>query len=242
VNCRDVERRLSAYLDGELDESAASALRGHLRLCEACRRTAEAHAAVIDAVANLQPAEPPTAMWDGVLARLGEAEVADAQRPSYWLWWRRVRPHLLPATALIGAAATFSLWMYKRGEQPLADAIASARPAAPAVVAALEPAERPAAAGEAADVTDALADDTRVLDDGYRAAAEELAALAAEERPAWTAPQAVGFDARLTALRAAVDAAAVGSESRERAWQDLIGFLQRVATGDRLVAVVEEAR
>jgi hypothetical protein len=229
MKCRDVEGRLSAYLDGELDDAAASALRGHLRLCEACRRAADDHAAVIDAVSNLTPAEPPAAMWDGVLARLGEAEVADARRPGYWLWWRQLRPHMLSGLALAGAAATFSLWMWKR----TGDAEPVARPEAVAAAprAAAEPAPVPSRADDGRDVAVALDDDARALDDTYRAAAADLAALAAEERASWAPTAAAAFDAELAVRRAAVDAAAAG-EPRERAWQSLIAFLQRAATGE----------
>lgn len=71
MNCRSVSDRLTAYLDGELDHAAASAVRGHLRLCESCRLAAEDHAKIRDTLGDLERPEPPTALWDGVLERLG---------------------------------------------------------------------------------------------------------------------------------------------------------------------------
>jgi hypothetical protein len=239
MNCREVEPRLSAYLDGELDDRAASALRGHLRLCPACRQLADNHAATVEVVASLASAapEPPPALWDGVLARLGEAEVADARRSTWWLRWQWLRPQLMPATAALAVAATVGLWTFKRGETPV-DPVLAAIPDAAALAAAAPLRDIPY--DDRRDAVIALGDDALVLDEAYRTAADELLALIALDRAAWSPDQAARVDARVAELRAAVAAAEPG-EPRERAWQALVGYLQRVVTSDR-VALATEAR
>ena len=36
MNCRDIDKLCTAYVDGGLDDNRASALRGHLRTCARC--------------------------------------------------------------------------------------------------------------------------------------------------------------------------------------------------------------
>jgi hypothetical protein len=239
MNCRDARPRLSAYLDGELDDRAASALRGHLRLCPACRRLADDHAATVEAIASLAATtpEPPAELWDGVLARLGEAEVADAQRSTWWLRWHRLRPQLFPATAALAVAATVGLWAWRRDLAPVEPALARI-PDAAALAAAAPVREVPY--DDQRDAVIALGDDAAVLDEAYRTAADELLALVALEQPRWSPADVARVDARVAELRAAVDAAEPG-ELRERAWQALVAYLQRVVTSDR-VALATGAR
>jgi hypothetical protein len=238
VNCERVHAQITAYLAGELDEPSASSLRGHLRLCEACRGLADQHARMIDALAALPPPEPPPAMWDGVKARLGQAEIEDAGRSRLALWWRRVRPQLVPALSLTAAAAIAAVWIARRhGDAPAdADRAPIAHlPAAPPAAghpAAPPPATAPLATG---DVTAALADDDVQADKTYRAAADELLADADDARTGWSPSQTRAFDAKVALLRAAAEHAPLGAD-RERAWQALIDFVQRAVVGVRAVA------
>ncbi len=101
MTCRDVDALVTRHVDGELDDARASALRGHLRSCAACRARVEDEALLRDSAADLAPIDPPAELWDGIQARLAEAEVADAGRSRAWLWWQRLRPH-----ALTGAVVT----------------------------------------------------------------------------------------------------------------------------------------
>ena len=234
MNCERVHAQITAYLAGELDEPTASSLRGHLRLCEACRGLADQHARMVDALAALPAPEPPPSMWDGVKARLGQAEIEDAGRSRLALWWRRVRPQLVPAVGLAAAAAIAAVWIAharaKKSSDEPAPQIAHVPPA-PAPHAVTPP---PAAAPHGgSDVTDALAEDDALADQAYRAAADELLADAQDARADWSPSQARAFDARLAALRAATEHAPIGPE-RERAWQALIDYVQRAVVGVRV--------
>jgi len=232
MNCRDVGGSITAYLDGELDEASASALRGHLRLCAACRGLAEDHADLVRVLSELPAVESPPALWQGVLAQLGEAEVADARRPRWWRHWRRLRPQLLPAAAMAAAAVTVAVWLNKRGQHEIGEISLVAHQATPSPAAAVEATE----SGAVRDVVDEMAEAARAADDAYRAAADELLAMVDGERSAWTAASARMIDDRIAELRTAVDHAPPG-EARERAWQALVAYVQRLVTGDRIAEV-----
>src|SRR5438067_6919520 len=79
MTCNDMRAKLTAYLDGELEDDRGSAVRGHLRGCQACRDAARDEAALRDGLRALPPVDPPASLWAGVQARLARAEVADAE-------------------------------------------------------------------------------------------------------------------------------------------------------------------
>jgi len=260
MTCRDVEARLSAYLDGELDATASSALRGHLRTCAACNAVAEDHAKIAGALAGLheQPIEPPAALWDGVLARLGEAEKADAQRSRWSLaarsLWQRLRWQLLPVTAVAAAAVVAVVWwsQHDRAPSTVADAPILRAPIAPELAPpeALPPEPTPDVVPEPkVDVETSLAAEALRIDALYTEVVAELTAEALVERATWPASQQRAFDAQITRLRAAVSARPLvtapldpdgdgGTEARERAWQKLAAYLQRAVLGE----LIAEAR
>ena len=100
MKCDSVRAKLTAYLDGELEGERGSAVRGHLRSCDACRQVAADEAALRDGLRALPPVDPPPSLWAGVQQRLAAAEVADAERPA----WRRALAWLSPRAPQIGLA------------------------------------------------------------------------------------------------------------------------------------------
>lgn len=77
-SCEDVQRALSAFIDGELPSKERAALRGHLADCEVCRGV---HADLLRLRATartLGPVAPPDHVWLEVAGRirLQEAPVA----------------------------------------------------------------------------------------------------------------------------------------------------------------------
>jgi anti-sigma factor (TIGR02949 family) len=89
MDCRDVEDRLSAYLDGELPVELKSRVAAHLAGCEACQRELAALARLEAALGRLQAPVPP-ALAEAVLTRL-----ARHRRP----WWRSLA---LAASLVLG--------------------------------------------------------------------------------------------------------------------------------------------
>ena len=66
--CRKVREELAAYAEGWLPTARAAEIEEHLRACPDCARAARADAAVVRAVAALQPETPRPLSWQEVLA------------------------------------------------------------------------------------------------------------------------------------------------------------------------------
>lgn len=113
MGCREFEAIASRYVDNDLDAEVASAARGHLRDCCACRERADDEAEIAAAARalrteDLTPGEGWDALWEGIRARVAEEERADAARPRWVRWWRshgrRAAVATAAAAALVGLA------------------------------------------------------------------------------------------------------------------------------------------
>jgi hypothetical protein len=230
VNCRDVEQQLTAYLDGELADDRGSSIRGHLRSCEACRRIAADEGALRDGLRQLPPVDAPSTLWANVQAQLANAEVADAKKPAWkravGRWAARLAP-AWPQLAFGGVAAaaivTFVVWR-SHGSEPVE------APDKPLPVATMP---APVAPPAVPDVTDDLAAEPAQVTDSYADAAEELLALANEERARWTADERQTFDENVGALRGTIENALEG-RPKQKAWRALIRYLQSAAIRDEV--------
>lgn len=234
MNCHDVEQQLTAYLDGELADDRGSAIRGHLRSCEACRAIAADEGALRDGLRDLSPVDPPASLWANVQARLASAEVADAKKPA----WRRALgrwsrmlapswPQLAFGAAAAAAIVTFVVWRSQRSDEPATKPAPELAKQAPVAVPAPPPEE---AHG---DVTADLAGEAQRVTDTYADAAEELLALANEERARWTPAERDTFDAHVADLRRAIETADAG-RPQQKAWRSLIRYLQSAAVRDEV--------
>ncbi len=59
MSCQKVQERLSAWLDGELEEKVAQEMAAHLAECAVCRRELAILQRLHDALANLTAPSPP---------------------------------------------------------------------------------------------------------------------------------------------------------------------------------------
>lgn len=237
MTCSELDRELTAYLAGELDELSARAARGHLRTCAACRARAEDHARIRDELAGLGGArpEPPPAMWDAIWTRLGEAEIGDARQSRWARWWQRARPHLVPAGLAVGACAAAAVVIHLRrapSSEPTRPSLAVTAPtvAPPAPVDDVAPAPpvRPTR-----DATDELADEAARLEARYRTTVAELLPVARAEVEGWKPARARAFKVELARREGATVRAPAG-RARDRAWHELISFLELAALGERV--------
>ena len=242
MTCADAIARLTAYVDGDLDDATGSAVRGHLRTCAACRAAADDELAVRDAVGKLPGPDVPGGLWTQIAARLADEEVADSKRSRWWLWWQSARPRLVPALLVAGAATLVVAYVVKQrgdGESEQTE-IAKPEPNVPAPAPGpgphpetiRDPVRRTqdcdlSARGD--DAAAAITGRAAAIEHCYQAAAEELLALVAADRAGWPERRAAEFTAELEAAQRAVTIAAAG-RPRERAWRDMIRLLQRAVT------------
>ena len=244
MNCTSCEATLSAYLDGELGDGEASALRGHLRTCAACSAAAEREAQVIDGLRQLPSIDPPPAMWQAIRAQLADREIADAEAPLRARLWRKLMPMAPWAWRGLGGvavatAAVLLLWWVKASpsqqggrepaEAPPQPREPSALASAGVVVGAATPGDVPV------DVAVALGEEVAMIDRSYRDAVSELVEMIGEERAGWTPAYARRYDERVRELRARVDGEPAG-HSKERAWQELTRYLQTALTRAELAS------
>jgi anti-sigma factor RsiW len=236
MKCESVRAQLTAYLDGELEGDRGSAVRGHLRGCEACRGMASDEAALRDGLRSLPPLDPPASLWAGVQRQLAAAEVADAERPA----WRRVLARWAPKAPTIGlagavVAAAIVLVVVKTQQDDDATTttatnippveIKSAQPLTP-------PAPAPAPRDDVAqDVTAELAAEPAAITASYASTVRDLLAVANEARASWPDDKKREFDAQVAALQKKA-ALATDERPRRESYRKLIRYLQRTVIHD----------
>lgn len=232
MRCHQLRSLSTRYLDGELDPQWASAARGHMRDCEACRRAVEDEARVVEAARSIPSTAEPAGGWDQLWQRI-EAKVADEERAdaalSRWsLWWRAQRERVAMAVAGL-AAATAVVVLAPRSSGPGEADEASSSASAPS-----RSAPEPFLDRAHRQVVEA--------DRHYAATIAELRALIDRERAHWSLAREAEVDARLAELderaaRARRELAVIGlPEPHERdelyaIYREEISFLQRAVTG-----------
>lgn len=229
MKCESVQQQLTAYLDGELEGDRGSAVRGHLRGCDACRQVATNEAALRDGLRALPPVDPPASLWAGVQARLAAAEVADAEKPA----WKRVvarwaprAPQFAFGSVVVAAAVLFLVVRSRGSEQAEVETVE-----VPPVVIKSEQPPAPPAPEPPNDVTAQVAAEPAQLTEGYAQAVKELRELAAEERNKWGDDKKTELDTQLAAFDKEL-AAAKTDRARQKMYRAQIRFLQRALIVD----------
>lgn len=236
MTCESVREQLTAYLDGELTDDRGSAVRGHLRGCDACRKVATDEAALRDGLRALPPLDPPASLWAGVQAQLAAAEVEDAKRPA----WRRLLARWAPRApqiGLAGLAIAVAVFLIVLRVQRHSEAQQVAQPVVPPtpqrVVIAPEHVTPPPAPTPAddTDVTAALAAEPAQATASYAATARELLDLAKDAKAQWSAERQRELDSQVATLQKKI-AAATDERARQAGYRKLIRFLQRAVIRD----------
>ena len=108
MRCITVKKHSSAYLDGDLDAGQSSAIRGHLRTCDACQECYEEEVRLVAAASELQELDPPDHLWQGIVAQIADAEIADSEKADR-LPVRRVIRRVIPVNWRLHAIGATSL-------------------------------------------------------------------------------------------------------------------------------------
>jgi anti-sigma factor RsiW len=236
VNCEDVRSKLTAYLDGELDDDRGSAIRGHMRGCDACRAMSDDEAALRDGLRALPPLDPPNALWSGIQARLAAEEVADSERPAWRralgrlaLRWRPLAPQLALGTMALAIAVLVLAVRYRDSRQPdpgtapLAGIAPVAPAPAPAVPAVDPPIPGDVVAELAADRSDRTAIEQRAID--------RLVKATKDARESWPDDRKQAFDTKLVAFQQRLVAAPEG-RARDKVYREMSRYLLNAAIRD----------
>ena len=230
MKCESVREQLTAYLDGELTGDRGSAVRGHLRGCDACRDVATNEAALRDGLRSLPPVDPPPSLWAGVQARLAAAEVADSKKPA----WRRAlarwarfakSPQIAFGSLVVAAAVIFLVVRANHHDEP---ASRQATNVPPVIIKADHKEPTPPAPQPPGDVTAQVAAEPAELTQGYADAAKDLREMAQadEERAKWSDDKKREIDTQLATFDKEL-ASAKTDHARQKSYRAQIRFLQR---------------
>ncbi|HEY5927437.1 MAG TPA: zf-HC2 domain-containing protein [Kofleriaceae bacterium] len=238
MSCESVREKLTAYLDGELEGERGSAVRGHLRGCDACRQIAADEAALRDGLRSLPPLDPPASLWAGVQSRLAAEEVKDAERPAWGraLTWLRPRAlHIGFATVALGAAIVLLVMKLQRDDE---QQVAVKPPIQVPVPEIASNNPEPPRAGQCnttpsddKDVSAAIAAEPAAITACYAQTVSELIEVAKEARGEWPADRQRDFDIELEALQEKV-VRATDERPRQQAYRKMIRYLQRAVVRD----------
>ena len=81
AECRDIEEKLSGYLDGALTQQDRQAIEVHLDRCDACRTTVAELERIREGVAGLTTPQPTAQQW----SRMMSTTVSKTSRGLGWL-------------------------------------------------------------------------------------------------------------------------------------------------------------
>lgn len=127
--------RLSAYMDGELDDAERQRLEAHLAGCDECRATAADLREIVARAAAVEPVPPARDLWTGIRDRIGgdvrvlpiaSAGTAQTQNPKRRLAFSL--PQLAAAAAVIAFLSGGSVWLALRASLPAEEAFVVAPP------------------------------------------------------------------------------------------------------------------
>ena len=106
MKCEQVQRRISAFLDGELSKKQASRIAGHLSGCPRCRQEAESMTSAWEQLEKMPEVDPSPHFWIKLNARIAQVEERRFSLEKVRGFLDRL---LVPATVV--AASVVGLWI-----------------------------------------------------------------------------------------------------------------------------------
>ncbi|MFP3905162.1 MAG: zf-HC2 domain-containing protein [Armatimonadota bacterium] len=92
MNCKNIQKRLSAYVVGDLDTQTREEIETHLRSCPDCRHELQVLRRTEELLQPIQMTDPPAGMWEQIEGRLTPRPVR--VRPTVPTWRRMLKPAL----------------------------------------------------------------------------------------------------------------------------------------------------
>ncbi len=130
MSCRNVRRRLSAYLDGDLPVGETREVAAHLEACPECGRHWRSLRAALDLVASAPRLAPP----EPIAAQVGDRLEVESRGPGlallfrpFWAARPLIFPSLVPA-ALVLLSVVAAAVALDQNARPLTSAVAEPLP------------------------------------------------------------------------------------------------------------------
>jgi anti-sigma factor RsiW len=103
MKCHAIEKRLSAYQDGELPASGNAEISRHLADCASCRETYEKFLQLWQKLDDLQPIPAPPGFYRQVYQRIHQAPEKGLPRALHWgsAWFKALPSSAVTATILL---------------------------------------------------------------------------------------------------------------------------------------------
>lgn len=119
MQCDNIKKQLSPYLDGELDERQDKVIKQHLQTCSSCRKEFEAIKNASNTLALLDPVIPPEDLWQQLSAKIPQIGATSdphkiAARKPFFAGLRH-RQFAWGAAALV---IVFTVFVYWKSWQP----------------------------------------------------------------------------------------------------------------------------
>ena len=231
MRCSDAQKQSSRYLDSDLSPERSTAVRGHLRTCDACRELFERERELIDAASQLPDLDPPDAIWEQVQARIAKEEVRDSLE---WPLGRWLRFHWRPvAGAAMVTAMAAALFVAQARSAPTLELSMGAVPS---------PVTPSAEVQMAASYSELRIEELAEADRQYLQTITDLRDMLEEDRPRWDVRETALVDEQLAAFRKeaigtrlAIESGSIAVQNRDvlyAGYRSEIGFLQSALAGD----------
>ena len=114
TQCQDLQLRIEALVDEELEQTEATALREHLEICPACARQIRLAAEIRQELRGLPELDTPQHVLDSVL---GTVRHKESRRRSWLDFFRAPRPAWI-AVGATAAAALFAVMVLMPNQEP----------------------------------------------------------------------------------------------------------------------------
>ena len=214
-NCTQTTETLSAFVDGDLPQAEAQAVRAHAAGCPRCTLSIGELRAMLTAARALERPEPPPTLWAAVDWALEKHE-----RP----WWLSLR--IFGTGALAGAAAVSVIALGLSSWRAHHAAESASAPSPATAVAAADPL-----------LDEAEAEFARAAA-AYEKSIEKLRGLLEREEPRWSPAERARCAERLAQLDEAI---ATSREAARKSPADGLGNEQLFAAYQQKIAFLAEA-
>ncbi|MBA7697228.1 hypothetical protein ES703_105888 [subsurface metagenome] len=118
MECAEIEKFLSEYIDGFLDRETKDLVENHLRTCKVCREELASLRAIVKELGSLEPVEAPADFLDKVHERIEQPSRFSKILRGLFVPTRIKIPFQL-ATAAATAVLVFSLFNLMQPEKPM---------------------------------------------------------------------------------------------------------------------------